>query len=389
MSSAAPPSGRIASIDLLRGLVMILMALDHVRDYWSPTAYNPLDLAQTSPELFLTRWITHFCAPVFVFLSGTSAWLHARNHGLSRPDLSRFLISRGLWLVVVEITVVSLAWQFVYQIVFLQVIWAIGISMIALGLLVYLPLPAIGAFGLALIVGHNLFDAVAPERFGDLGWLWKVLHVSTFLPREGWPSGVLIAYPLIPWIGVMAAGYAFGPVLARPAAERDRLLVTIGLAATVAFVAIRALDVYGDSNTWSAQARGALFTALDFIDTTKYPPSLLYLLMTLGPAMAAMPLLERWRGGAAGVVNTFGRVPFFFYVLHLPLIHATARLWYWLGLDAPAIRFFDPSTWPADYTPSLVRAYVVWAAVLLVLYRPCRWFMELRRRRRDWWLSYL
>jgi uncharacterized membrane protein len=389
MSSDASPGSRIASIDLLRGLVMIVMALDHVRDYWSPTPYNPLDLAQTSPELFLTRWITHFCAPVFVFLSGTSAWLHGHNRGASRAELSRFLLTRGLWLVLIEITVVSLAWQFVYQVVFLQVIWAIGWSMIVLGVLVYLPLPVIGAFGLALICGHNLFDGISPERFGDLDWLWMVVHVSSFVTLDGWPSGVAIAYPLVPWIGVMAAGYAFGPVLVRPSAQRDRLLVAIGLAATAAFVALRALDIYGDPSHWAAQERGAFYTALSFVNTTKYPPSLLYLLMTLGPAIAAMPLLERWRGRAADVVHTFGRVPFFFYVIHLPLIHASARLWYWLGLDAPAFNFFNPASWPAAYAPNLARAYVAWAALVFVLYWPCRWFMRLRRRRRDWWLSYL
>jgi len=390
MSSESPAAGRIVSIDILRGLVMVIMALDHVRDYWSLTGYDPLDLTQTSPQLFFTRWITHFCAPVFVFVSGASAWLYGRSKQVSTSELSRFLLTRGLWLVLIEITVVSLSWQFLYQIVILQVIWAIGWSMIALAALVWLPLPAIGGIGLVLIFGHNLLDGIPPERFGAFGWLWMIVHVQNFIPLTiGWPRGIAVAYPLVPWIGVMATGYAFGSLFALPPARRDRLLVSIGVGATVAFVALRALNVYGDSHPWSVQERGALYTLLSFINTTKYPPSLLYLLMTLGPAIALMPLLERWRGRVAQVFEIFGRVPFFYYVLHVPLIHACARVWYWLAFDAPTMTLFDKSTWPAAYHPNLLRAYAVWAILVIVLYWPCRWFMNVRRRRTDWWLSYL
>jgi uncharacterized membrane protein len=383
-------ASRIVSVDILRGLVMVVMALDHVRDYWSLTGFDPLDLTQTTPQLFFTRWITHFCAPVFVFLSGASAWLYRSHKNASRSELARFLLTRGLWLVLIEITLVSWSWQFIYQVVILQVIWAIGWSMIALAALVYLPLPAILAVGLAMIFGHNLLDPIAPERFGSLSWLWIALHVSKFVPLTiGWPTGVADVYPLVPWIGVMATGYAFGALLELPRARRDRLLVTIGLGAAVAFVAIRALNVYGDPQPWSVQERGALYTVLSFVNTTKYPPSLQYLLMTLGPAIALIPALERWRGGVARVFETFGRVPFFYYVIHVPLVHASARAWYWIAFDAPRAALFDRAQWPAGYEPSLLRAYAVWAVTVFLLYWPSRWFMELRRRRRDWWLSYL
>ena len=390
MSSESPAASRVVSIDLMRGLVMVIMALDHVRDYWSLTGYDPLDLAQTSPELFLTRWITHFCAPVFVFVSGASAWLYRSSRKTATSELSRFLLTRGLWLILIEVTIVSLSWQFLYQIVILQVIWAIGWSMVVLAALVWLPLPVIAGIGLAMIFGHNLLDGIPPERFGSSGWLWMIVHVQNFIPLTiGWPRGVAVAYPLVPWIGVMATGYAFGALFALPPARRDRLLVLIGLGATAAFVALRALNVYGDPHPWSAQDRGALYTLFSFINTTKYPPSLLYLLMTLGPAIALMPLLERWRGPVAKAVEVFGRVPFFYYVLHLPLIHACARLWYWIAFDAPTMSLFDRSTWAAGYEPNLLRAYAVWAILVFGLYWPCRWFMNLRRRRSDWWLSYL
>jgi uncharacterized membrane protein len=390
MSSARENADRIVSIDLLRGIVMVIMALDHVRDYWSPSGFDPLDLDQTTPLLFLTRWITHFCAPVFVFLSGVSAWLYARSKNVGTSQLARFLLTRGLWLVLIEVTVVSFSWQFGYQIVILQVIWAIGCSMIALAGLVYLPLPVIAGIGLAMIFGHDLLDGIAPERFGALGWLWTIVHVQNFIPLPGWPRGVAAVYPLVPWIGVMASGYAFGRLFERPQPRRDRALVWIGAGATVAFVVLRALNVYGDPQPWSVQPRGPLYTVLSFINVSKYPPSLLYLLMTLGPAIACLPLLERWRGAAANVFNTFGRVPFFYYVLHIPLVHATAWVWYWLGLHAPTFAQFTPrEQWPAAYHPNLARAYLAWAVTVVALYFPCRWFMALRRRRSDWWLSYL
>jgi len=390
MSSDNATAGRIASIDLLRGLVMVIMALDHVRDFWSQAGFDPLDLTQTTPQLFLTRWITHFCAPTFVFLSGASAWLYRRSRNASPSELARFLFTRGLWLVLIEITVVSFSWQFVYQVVILQVIWAIGWSMIALAALVYLPTSAILGVGLVMIFGHNLLDGITPERFGSLGWLWILVHVQNFIPLTiGWPRGIAAAYPLIPWIGVMATGYVFGALFELPPARRDRVMRWIGLGAIVAFIVLRSGNFYGDAQHWSVQERGPLYTVLSFVNTTKYPPSLLYLLMTLGPAIALIPTFERMRGGVANVLQTFGRVPFFYYVIHIPLAHAAARVWLWLAYDAPRMNVYDSTQWAPGYHPNLARAYLVWAVLVFALYWPCRWFMNVRRRRSDWWLSYL
>ena len=390
-SDIARTGSRIVSIDLLRGLVMVIMAIDHVRDYWSQAGFDPLDLTQTTPQLFLTRWITHFCAPTFVFLSGASAWLYRRYKNVGTGELSRFLLTRGLWLVLIEITIVSMSWQFGYQIFILQVIWAIGCSMIALAALVWLPWQAILGIGLVMIFGHNLLDGIAPERFGSMGWLWIILHVQHFIPLTiGWPQGIAAPYPLIPWIGVMATGYVFGMLYELPAARRDRVMVSMGIGAIVLFILLRSGNFYGDAQHWSVQARGPIYTVLSFVNTTKYPPSLLYLLMTLGPAIALIPAFERLRGAVADVLQTFGRVPFFFYVLHIPLIHASAIVWYWIAFDAPQLNLFgNPEQWPAAYHANLGRCYLVWAITVFALYWPCRWFMNVRRRRSDWWLSYL
>ena len=325
---------RIASVDLLRGLVIIIMALDHVRDYFSLTAFAPTDLSETSTAFFFTRWITHFCAPVFIFLSGTSAWLYRSNRGVSDAELSRFLISRGLWLVFLEITAISFFWQFAYQVMILQVIWAIGVSMIALGLLVFLPRKIILTIGLAMVLLHNgMLDGVQPAQFGSYYWLWNLLHVSGFIPFEGMPiQGVYLGYPVIPWIGVMAIGYCLGPLLERPAEQRDRQLLIIGLAVTVLFLVLRFFNLYGEPGlspadaVWQDHGRGAWFAVLSFLNTTKYPPSLLFLCMTLGPAIVLLSVLERWRGKVAGIVTIYGRVPFLFYVLHIPIIHLASTI---------------------------------------------------------------
>ncbi len=387
---------RIVSVDILRGLVMVIMAIDHVRDFYSITPYQPEDLSQASAGLFLTRWITHFCAPVFVFLAGTSAWLYRGNKGASKAELARFLLTRGLWLILIELTVVNVSWQFGYQFVFVQVIWAIGCSMVVLAGLVFLPWSVILTAGLVLIAGHNLLDGVPADAFGRWAWLWNVLHVQTYVPNLfGSPLGVFVAYPLIPWIGVIAVGYCFGALLEHPPAIRDRRLLAIGLAATAAFLILRGFDLYGESGIgpadapWTAHDGGALTAALSFLNTTKYPPSLQFLLMTLGPAIALMPLLERWRGRAAAFFTVFGRVPFLFYVLHLPLIHLTSRLWAKATYDVWGVTPFDQGSWPADFEPSLIRIYLATALIVGLLYWPCKWFVEYRKTHRQWWLSYL
>jgi uncharacterized membrane protein len=339
--------------------------------------------------VFLTRWITHFCAPTFVFLAGTSAYL-AGSRGRTKRELARFLATRGLWLVVLELTLIQFAWSFRLDygsLVWVQVIWAIGVSMIVLAALIFLPLPAIAGFGVVMIATHNLFDGVAPGALGAWAPLWVLLHVQAPVTL---PAGnvLFVAYPLIPWIGVMAAGYALGPVLRRPAAERRRALFRIGGSLTVAFIALRAINLYGDPARWSPQASPAL-TVLSFLNTTKYPPSLLFLLMTLGPAVASLAWFERLSGPVTRFFIVFGRVPLFYYVLHIFLVHAAALV---VGVAAgfPVSTFLKPPfTMPNGWGYGLPVVYLVWVAVVLALYPLCRWFADLKARRRETWLSYV
>lgn len=389
---------RIASVDLLRGLVMVIMALDHVRDYFGIASFVPEDLAQSSSAYFFTRWITHFCAPVFVFLSGVSAWLYQSNYGASKAALSRFLISRGLWLILVEATIITIFWQFSYSFIILQIIWVIGCSMVVLGLLVFLPRTLVLALGVAMIVLHNgLLDGIEAARFGDFAWVWHTLHVQGYVPfPDGMIlDGVFFAYPLIPWVGVMAVGYAMAPLMESPAAERKRLLLVTGAAIIAAFLVLRGFNIYGESGTkwadalWQDHGRGPWFAFMSFLNLSKYPPSLLFLCMTLGPALMLLAVLEKWRGRLADIVIVFGRVPFVFYVLHIPFIHALSSVWTKIKFDVWDVAFFNPAAWPSGYAPSLPRVYLVWAAVVILMYFPCKRFMDYRRTHKHWWLSYV
>lgn len=381
-------AGRVVSVDILRGIVMVIMALDHVRDYFTNVRFSPEDVSQTSLPLFFTRWITHFCAPSFVFLAGVGAGLSALR-GKPRPALARFLLTRGLWLIVAELTVVRLGWTFNLEYatqVWVQVIWAIGWSMIVLAGLIYLPTWLIMVFGLGMIATHNLLDGIGLASTGPTlagaslrDWLWSILHE----PR------VPVLYPLIPWVGVMAVGYAFAALLLRPDPPRRRDLFLIGAALTLGFVVLRLINRYGDPVPWSAQPRPGM-TLVSFLNTDKYPPSLQYLLMTLGPAIMALPLLEKARGWFATFFDTIGRVPFFYYVAHIYLIHLVAAValvakGYPLSMTTNAF-FFYPETWGFG----LPVVYLVWVLVVLLLYPACRWFAGVKERRRDlWWLGYL
>jgi uncharacterized membrane protein len=379
---------RIGSIDILRGIVMVIMALDHVRDYFSGVPFDPLDLAETSPALFLTRWITHFCAPVFVFLAGTGAFL-SKSAGKSTQEISWFLLTRGVWLVLLELTVIRLAWQFNvnFRIFHGSVIWTIGWSMVVLAALVYLPNRVIALFGLVMAVGHNALDAVSPATFGPLWWIWNILHVPEAIVL-GERSLFNPHYPLIPWIGVMACGYAFGAILIQDAGRRKRSMLGLGLGLTAAFVVIRAINVYGDPVGWSVQPE-FLYTVFSFINVEKYPASLLFLLMTLGPAIAVLPFLEGRSGRVAKFFSVFGRVPLFYYILHLYLIHAFA-------LVAGVIQGFPVKrmlvghwAFPKKYGFDLPVVYGVWVTVVALLYPVCSWFSGLKRRSKSRWLSYL
>src|SRR5438046_1655313 len=386
---------RLDSVDTLRGMVMVIMALDHTRDFFSKDlTFAPTDLAQTYPALFLTRWITHYCAPVFIVLAGTGAFL-STTRGKTMQELSRFLLTRGLWLVFLELTWVRcFGWLFNFDYHFSMgiVIWAIGWSMVALAGLVFLPLRWIATLGLVMIGSHNLFDDLQPESFGKLGWLWKILHSGGVLfPADGY--SFVAGYPLIPWMGVMAVGYGFGSWLLREPSERRQRLFQLGATLTALFILLRAANVYGDPDLWSRQ-KNALFTFFSFLNCHKYPPSLLYLLMTLGPALLVLALLDRGTPRWLKPVLVFGRVPLFYYLLHIPLIHGLAVLIAyvryghaeWFFANPPAA---GPPSIPAGYGYSLPIVYLIWVGVIATLYPVCQWFAEVKRRRREVWLSYL
>lgn len=407
MAAIPQTKRRIDSIDLLRGIVMVIMMLDHTRDFVHNAAlqFDPTDLSRTNIALFFTRWITHFCAPVFVFLAGTGAYLQLAR-GKSKADLSRFLVTRGLWLILLELTIVKLGVFFnpdIRFLGFLQVIWVIGVSMIVLAVLIYLPKSVIAALGLLMIALHNLFDSIRVEGWQGPGTpipafgskIWIVLHQ----PFSGFPvlgdnsPVIAVIYPLIPWIGVMAVGYAFGALYQLDVQRRRRLLLIIGGAATLLFIVIRAVNIYGDPSQWSPQ-KNSVYTLLSFVNTTKYPPSLLFLLMTLGPSILALALFESTSSGGAirTFFVTFGRVPLFFYILQWYTAHVISIVlhlafgkpvsWLWqspinFGQPQPGIGF------------NLGVVYLAWITGVLILYPLCKWFAGVKQRRRDWWLSYL
>ena len=379
---------RLDALDILRGIVICLMVLDHVRDYFHASGqFDPMDVAQTHPLLYLTRFITHFCAPTFVLLAGVSAFLQKAN-GKTTAELSRFLVTRGVWLIVLELTVINVGWQFVPTLAFLQVIWAIGWSMLALAALVWMPWRAVLAIGVAIIAGHNLLDGITAQSLGGWGIVWTFLHEQGLAPVAGVP--VLFAYPVLPWIGVMAFGYGLGTVFTLPDARRRRTLVVLGLSMIAAFLLLRGLQVYGDPRPWAVQD-APWKTVGDFLNVLKYPPSLDYALMTLGPVLALIPALERLKGPVAAFFLPFGRVPLFVYVPHIYIAHGLAIL---LGvvLGFPAAGLINPFFGggpPAGWGLNLLGVYAVWALVLAILYPLARWFSGVKRRRRDWWLGYI
>jgi uncharacterized membrane protein len=379
-------SARISSIDIVRGAVMVLMAIDHVRVYSGLPAGGP------TAGIFFTRWVTHFCAPAFIFLAGTSAFMYARQHS----DVSRVLVTRGLWLILLELTILRVAWTFNvdfggYNMA--GVIWVIGWCMVALALLVRLPLVAIGVFGVVIIAGHNLLDLNPGlgSTLGDssLSSLWKILYLGFSagpIAFEDAGPQLWVLYSLVPWVGVIAAGYAFGAVLMLEPERRRRICFAIGLGSIAAFVVLRGFNLYGDPRPWRS--------GLDFLNATKYPASLSFLLMTLGPTIAAMPLLEHARGAVARWLTVFGRVPFFFYVLHIPLIHT-------LAIVVSRIRMGEVSGWlfashpmappppPEGYTWSLPLLYLVWAIAVVMLYAACRWYAGFKAQGTHRWLRYV
>lgn len=390
---------RIQSIDALRGAIMILMAIDHIRDFVARSAmqFSPTDLARSTPAIFFTRWITHFCAPVFILTAGLGAffWMTRGRH--SKAELSRFLITRGIWLIFLELTVLRVIMfsevSYRENVIILLILWAIGVSMIGLAGLIYLPTRWLIALSVAIIALHNVLDPISAASFGRTAWLWDILHQQSLFSFAG--LNFVTAYPVLPWFGVIAAGYCLGNVFNWETRRRQRFLLRLGLVLAAAFVLVRAINLYGDPSPWTHQ-HSSLFTALSFLNTTKYPPSFEFLLMTLGPALVALSLLERVEFRFTNPLIVFGRVPFFYYVAHLAVAHAIAILlnlvrygWKPFLWIAPPSMGSPASLFPPDYGFPLWTAYLVWVIVVLLLYPACLWFARLKQRRKDWWLSYL
>ena len=393
-------SYRIESIDLLRGLVMIIMALDHTRDFFHQPAMidDPLNFATTTPVLFLTRWITHFCAPVFVFLAGTSAFFQSSRK--SKSELSRFLITRGLWLIFIEVVVINLAVTFDpnYTVIGLQTIWSIGISMIFLGLAIWMPFSAILTVGLIIVFGHNALDfyekQFPPNHTYNI--VYSFLHRPGVYPLGGGHS-LLILYPFLSWTGLMMLGYCFGKLFTKfEGIERRKVLTWFGIGIILFFIALRATNLYGDAFHWSKQKNG-VFTVLSFINTVKYPPSLLYMCMTIGPAVLFIALWGNVKNGVTKFITVYGRVPFFYYVIHFTLIHILSTAAFFArghsfsqGIHTtsegplPPFNFLIPGE---GY--SLWVVYLVWIFVFVSLYPLCKWFSEYKQTHKQWWLSYL
>jgi uncharacterized membrane protein len=379
--SLRQPARRLESVDLLRGLLMILMALDHTRDFFSSANVDPTDPLTSWPSLFFTRWITHLCAPGFIALAGTSIYLQ-KHRGKTRSQLTRFLISRGCWLIFLELTLIDFGWFFKWP-------------MIVLAFLQWLPVAAVGAIGVAIVVGHNLLDPIQSSRFGSYANLWKLFHESGMLEYHGHTIG-LAFYPVFAWIGVICLGYAFGPVVVAAPARRRRIAVGLAVLFLSVFSILRVMSGYGDRFHWHALAT-PVQSAMFFFEVQKYPPSLEYVLVTVGFLLLLFVGLdkaasENWLPRLRGFFETYGRVPFFYYVQHIYLIHGTALLlalathkdWR-LFIGTGALLGDRPDNWGF----SLPGVYCLWIVFVLVLYPGCLWFSRLKARRKDWWLSYL
>jgi uncharacterized membrane protein len=381
-------TARLLAIDLLRGLIIVLMALDHTRGFWGSTSFNPTDLAYTTPAWFFTRWITHFCAPLFIVLTGVSAYLYGEKVQ-SRAALQRYLCSRGIWLIFLEISVINLSWQFAYPSVFLQVIWVIGCSMLMLALLIYLPRTWLLLFSLTCIGLHNLLDDTnINQLLGNQHWIWNVLHQKGHIPLAEHGFFIGVTYPMLPWFAVMALGYCLGALYNLAAVRRQQRLLWLGAACIGLFALLRANAGYGDPTIWQADAAtnaSAINNLLAFLNTTKYPPSLQYLCMTLGPGLLLLAAFERvsithrfasiFRG-----LYVFGSVPLFFYLIHISFLNLCAHLYAYLRYDQWTNFVYGYSTWPAGYAPDLVLVYAAWFGALLLLYWPCKWYGRMKRQ---------
>tara|TARA_R110001583_G_scaffold48733_5_gene152541 strand:+ start:3786 stop:4970 length:1185 start_codon:yes stop_codon:yes gene_type:complete len=381
-------SSRLLSIDFMRGLVMVIMALDHIRDYIFLGSIDPLNMAESHPTLYFTRWITHLCAPVFVILAGVSVGIMSQTR--DKKYLTRFLLTRGLWLILIELTVVSFGWNMKLGDSFfigLQVIWALGFSMLCLAAFIWLPRSIIWLVTLSIIFGHNAFDGSLPtNNFNQSMPFWWGIHVTGFTSIFGVKLALL--YPIIPWIGVMALGYLIAPIYQYEQTKRQSIMLKVGLACIVGFFILRIPNIYGNPTEWISQSS----TWLDIfaiMNVEKYPPSLQYLLITLGISTIILALAENWKSQFVQWMVTFGRVPFFYYIIHLYLIHLIAMIIAQIqgfGWQTALSGFW---TYPKEFGLSLWLTYLVWVAVIVILYPVCRWFMRIKSEKNDWWLKYL
>jgi uncharacterized membrane protein len=383
---------RIDSIDILRGIIMIIMALDHVRDFFHPAAMtaDPTDPATTTPILFFTRFITHFCAPVFVFLAGTSIFLTGTKR--TKKDLSIFLLKRGIWLIILELTIFNFLFSFdpLLHFIGLQVIWVTGVSMVLMAALIYLPIPVLFVLGLAIVAGHNLLDNFNSTDRGNVPLVWSIFHQQSFrLVGEG--RSFMVLYPIIPWPGIMLLGYCLGTLFVKgyDAAKRRRQLLWMGSAAIVIFLVARWINVYGDLFKWSEQ-KDSTRTVLSFFNVTKYPPSLLYICVTIGPALIALALIEKVKAKWTNIAVIYGRVPMFYYLVHFFVIHTLCMIvffaqGYTMAQASEGLMMFRPNT----FGFSLGIVYLIWIAIVAGLYPLCKWYSKYKASHDHWWLSYL
>jgi len=392
MATSDTPSivkpNRMLSIDIVRGLAMVFMALDHTRDYFSSALYNPANLSLASAAMFLTRWITNFCAPAFIFLAGTAAYIF-KSRGRTNKDLSAFLFTRGLWIIFLEFTLVQWGWtfSFSYNNVELQVMWAIGWSMISLACLIYLSRYVIMAISIIMIAGHNLLDGINPGSYGILAWIIKILHVPDSFTISNRVI-VHVLYPLIPWIGVMALGYAIGPLFLKERNERKGKLLKLGIGMLMAFIIIRAINIYGDPQAWSAQ-KNILYTFLSFINIEKYPPSLLFLLVNFGILFILLFLFDRDASFLGrGALLAFGRTPMFYYLIHVPVIHLLAVIFAYCKYGYTSWLFNSKLVFmaaaevpnaPQGYGYGLPVVYLAWIIVVIILYPVCYWYAGVKK----------
>jgi uncharacterized membrane protein len=395
-SELSTTKSRISSIDLMRGIVMVIMALDHTRDFFHQGAfvYNATDLTTTTPVLFFTRWITHYCAPTFVFLAGTSIYFNTQRK--SSKDLSVFLFTRGLWLIFFDVVIwrFTFLFNFYYDVTFLQVIWAIGASMVFMAALIHLPFRVLLGLGLLITFGHNI-TSYFPLEMNQTGYIpWVLLEQGGFIPFDD-QHAMIVAYPVLPWLGIMLLGYCLGKLYDKGVdpAKRQTMLMYLGFASIILFIVLRATNIYGDPALWSKQKDG-LYTVMSFINCTKYPPSLLYTLMTLGPVLIIMSILDRKPLSILKPLEVFGRVPLFYYILHFLFLHAAALILMMAttGVSLSEIDFhvgknFGGLSPESGY--SLGWTYVAWISVVLLLYPLCVWYNRYKSTHKDWWLSYL